>query len=519
MDNKVDVSKYALIKEVAFAHSKLLNRGYAFFNYGGKKEEASFFYLRSIVSSDVENILERITLIHARVCSAPHNILAIGNVQYSSSDLIWARLCVSAYYFYKGDAIWEKFIFNKLEEKIPNEALKKEVIAAKQAIDKLHREQEELKVAKEEIQKATTPTGVSSQKEDVEDDLPSLLKIMQRIQDGKIRNLNEINWVEGIQEMVRLTKLMPTPYPPVCWLWAVLGIIEEPTKRMDVLGKMQDAAVRCFNSKNEESEFLRDCDSLVKINGRIREYYLKNDTDKKAIWTGDKKIHDGLAHLLLDKYVLPEELVAIAEESYCSVQNREKPQILTLILRADQYAGKMSMDNIVDFAKNLYLAEGFRQLFLSGKEEYFDIPTINSFNRKVRNACFDVYIDLRTKQIREELDKDNSRVDDPDEMECLEILLEDEKMNVDRENQFENFRGSSAYNAMWYPGREMVLELINVFVEYLQKKIGKKRSETTVPRGSIYYDVHGDIVQGDKHVGAVVENVEKGGIGVQTTEK
>ena len=309
------------------------------------------------------------------------------------------------------------------------------------------------------------------QGQETDDDMPGLYNVAIKINNGEITNLGEVNWAKEIVQMADLCKLMPYHYPFILWLWGILGLIEDPTKRMDVLGKMQDVAPNCFKTQDEVQEFVRDCDSLVKINTRIREYYLRNDTVKYTLWKGERSCMNGLVGIFSRNFVRPEEMVAIAEEFFCSARDRKKEKLLILLLRADQHIGKLSIDNINDFARSLYVAEGFRQLILSGEEDFYEFPTLDSFDRKLRNACFEVYISMRLQQIRHEFDEDNTLVDDPEDLECLEHLYEEESMVANREITFEDFRGSAAYAAMWYPGRSMVLDIIKVFIEYLGKKI------------------------------------------------
>lgn len=503
MENIVDYNKFGLIEEIAIRKSVYLKYNYTYCTIGGIKEEASCHFLKRIITGNDEDIIERINSTYSHMRRGYQTPVVIKNISFKVYQLVWGRLCILAYFFYQDNKLWREFILGKLEEKLIGETLVRDVKTAEVEIDKYYSDKKEYADACQKFQQNNT---IKTEKEQAfspgqnnTEDLPCLIRTMQEIQDGKISNLNDVSWEQEIGEMVRLCKIMPTKFPPVFWLWAIIGIIEEPTKRMDVLGKIQDAAHDCFDSKDEADDFIRDCDSLVKINGRIREYYLRNDTDKSTIWSDEKKILNGIAHLYSDKYVYPEFLVAIAEDIYCSVQNKEKPKILTLLLRADQYTNRMSMDNIFEFSKALYVAEGFRQLFISGKEDYFEFPTLNSFNWRLRNRCFDIYIDLRLKQIRTELEKNNMRLDEPDDLECLYSLLEIEQMTANRENFFEDFRGSSAYEAMWFRGRKMVLNMMNLFVDYLQKRIEDLKKNGSLQH--INYTFNGP-------VGSVIGNVE-----------
>ena len=308
------------------------------------------------------------------------------------------------------------------------------------------------------------------QKQDV---LPDILQTMQDIQNGKIDYRN-VNWELQIKTVLKLCNLMPTKFPYIIWLWGFLGEIQDPTLRMGIIGKMEDVASNCFDSSIELKQFTDDCACIRYICLCLRTYNLRNDIKQKHHWTDERKSINDLANLLVDEVIDARLMVAIAEEMYRSIQDNEKHYMLTLVLRANRNIGKLTINNIVDFVKNLYIAEGFRQLILEGKEDSLDVPTLADFNWRLRNACFDVYIDLRMEQIKVELERDNTRVDEASEMECYKILFEEESAVVNRENGLEQFRGSAAYHAMWYPGRQLVLDMLNVFIPYLQKRIDKE---------------------------------------------
>ena len=195
--------------------------------------------------------------------------------------------------------------------------------------------------------------------------------------------------------------------------------------------------------------------------------------------------------------------------------------MLELVLHASRKIDKLSMINIVDFAKNLYIAEGFRHLILSGEEDYRDIPALADFEPKLLKACFEEYIRLRTIYIKDIIEQDLTHCGDTEELECLEYLFEEESQYVNRENMLEDFQGSAAYNAMWYPGRQKVLDMINVFIEYLKnkiKKIKKEEAKLGIRDNIQNFNVQGDYIAGDKHVGAHIDNVSPGAIGAQTTK-
>ena len=335
---------------------------------------------------------------------------------------------------------------------------------------------------------------VEQQTSEEKEELPDVLQIMQAINKGELHYSN-VDWVLQIKTMLQLCSMMPTKFPYVMWLWGLLGAIDDPTTRMDILGKMQSAAPDCFEDLNERQLFISDCSCIYQICMRVRAYNLRDDIGVRETWTDERKSLNDLAHVLSDKMIEPKWMVAIAEEMYRASQGDTKQAMLTLVLRANRNIGHLSINNIVDFAKNLYIAEGFRQLILEGKEDSLDVPTIDDFNWELRNACFDVYIELRKEQIKEQLNKINRRIKGASDIDCLEKLLELERAVVDRENGLEQFRGSAAYNAMWYPGRQIVLDMLNIFIEYLNMYINEEKEKGTPKSGKKEVHLHIDHVE------------------------
>ncbi|MBQ0089648.1 MAG: hypothetical protein KBT27_10005, partial [Prevotellaceae bacterium] len=58
----------------------------------------------------------------------------------------------------------------------------------------------------------------------------------------------------------------------------------------------------------------------------------------------------------------------------------------------------------------------------------------------------------------------------------LNQLLEESKYVFEREMQFEQFKGSYAYEQQCYKGRPDVLKMVGYFVTYLQEKINQLKT-------------------------------------------
>ena len=64
--------------------------------------------------------------------------------------------------------------------------------------------------------------------------------------------------------------------------------------------------------------------------------------------------------------------------------------------------------------------------------------------------------------------QDNNRLYRPTELECMNILLEDEWQAYNRLKGIENFKSSLAYSEIWKPGTPDILRMAELFLTYLQ---------------------------------------------------
>ena len=337
--------------------------------------------------------------------------------------------------------------------------------------------------------------------------------LMKEINQGE-RNIRQVDWVTFLSDLIKAFRIMKKPVSPIGWVWALIGEIDEPTKRMELLSLWQDAAPKCFPTKEESDEFIASCDCLVRINSRLRHLYISESAQLPHTYDGEyggKGLNE-LAVIWADNHVYGEDLVALASEIHRSVMEGMRPPLIEQVLLSSRNYGHLAFDNIYDFSRNLFLAESFRTFLLEGKANS-DVPmTFVDLKRKIRNACFDEYIRMRLAQIESEMENDNSLLLDPTIDDMYQELYSQERSVVDREFMFETFRGSQAYRERWYRGRPDVLQMMKYFMDYLNWKMENLHDVQKQPKVIVN---NGDYVAGNKYTGTVIEKVEAGGIGVQ----
>ena len=470
MGNKIDKDEFRFI-DVAFIQKTNL-RHVSSIDIDGKD---SLKHLQVIIES-TKPMIKTLCLVHADVERAYRNVT---NVMTNSKKVlefhfVWARMILELYYFYHDTKEETQKLADKMLAFEGFTYIREAVQAGIKLIDEYYEKEWSENIA-------DTPRTMKSQQLQLIQN-PDILQLMQDINNGTLR-YHDVDWEFQLKHLLFLCRLMPKKFPNVILIWGILGQLDDPAIKMDIISKLQEVAPKCFDSLMAAQTFKDDCNCIYRICVEARAYNMRNDIGVRNKWTDDRKDLNDLAHIFSDAVVDPQWLMGMIEEMRCAeLEDRRRP-MLEIVLKANRHAGQLSVDNIVDFAKRLYIAEGFRQMILSGQEDYRDIPTLEKFDWRLRNACFDIYINLRKEQIKELLNRDNTRIEGADDFEALQYLYKKEMAVVEREKELDCEKGSPAYNAMWYPGKKIVEDMITVFIQYLPKKIEKMRKAEEAKQG------------------------------------
>ena len=144
MTTLIDISKFAVIDEIALQKTRYLRKYYTFSQRNGGKEEISFTYLRRLLPEHTEELPDSIARVFSDLgrvhLPGQNDLQTIGSTQVHISQLIWARLCVAAYYFFHDEPLWQDLVFRKLEERVQAPELAADILTAKALIDAHYRE-------------------------------------------------------------------------------------------------------------------------------------------------------------------------------------------------------------------------------------------------------------------------------------------------------------------------------------------------------------------------------------------
>lgn len=348
------------------------------------------------------------------------------------------------------------------------------------------------------------------------EEVPEDVKFLQEINGGKI-NIDTYDWYGYLSTILNIHSHFDKQFSYVSFFWCLLCEIDDPIKRIKIIGIWKDLARQCFSDTEKADDFITEMSYLITLYKRVHKLII--DSPDSAPHTYDSVLYGKglkeLAWIWSNKHISGKDMVALASEIRQTLQERTKEPVIDYFLYCNRQYDKLVFENIADFSCNLFIAESFRQYLVEGKM-YTTAPlAFGDFNRKLRNACFDEYIRLRIEQIREEKENDNWQLLDPTEEDCYQQLYEDEKSIYDREIMFEDFRGSEAYSQQWYKGRPEVLNMIQYFMKYLDWKMQHLHDEPHLSHQPQVVVNNGDYVAGNKYSGTIVEKVENGGVGVQ----
>ena len=343
---------------------------------------------------------------------------------------------------------------------------------------------------------------------------PEEVNILRAINRGELIADN-VDWKPYLSNIVKMIGLMKNPISYIGCAWALLQEVDDFSRRTDILRNWQDVAPMCFPTKEASDSFYADAECLIMVNIYLRGLVLMQGAQMPHTYDrvdGGKGLNE-MAMLWSDRYVEGKDLVALAIEIHNTVSSGEKDPIIEYFLYANRNYNKLPFDNIYDFSRNLFLAESFRQYLVTGKMYTSEPLAFTDIKRKLRNACYEEYIRLRLAQIETEMEDDNSLLLDPTIDDLYEELYKQESSVVNREQMFEDFRGSQAYHDRWYRGRPEVLQMIQYFIDYLDWKMANIQDKNV--RTNNTQVINGDYVAGNKIMGDVIGNVEAGGIGKQ----
>lgn len=323
----------------------------------------------------------------------------------------------------------------------------------------------------------------------------------------------QLQWQPWLQQMVSILENMqlPTKLPPAMWLQLFMVDIHSYNNRIDVLHQLQKVAPQCFESQTECDIFAQDCQCLCYIYHRLQNLF-EQGKKMQLIWCGSAMLNE-LTWFLSE--ITPKEMIALAFSLLDKSANMNSiKEMFGYVARLYKYINQLYTGDICEFSKILFLAESFRRYIISGKDIADSMANIHTLPMRLRNGCFDIYIEMRILDILNDLETDNARLYPPTRLEAMQTLLEQEECVVNRMAGLKQFKNSYAYAQQWYPGADDVLTMAQFFLQYLKDKIkALSYSNTQIVTQEVH--VQGDYIAGTKQVGTHIGNVSPNAVGIQ----
>lgn len=270
------------------------------------------------------------------------------------------------------------------------------------------------------------------------------------------------------------------------WLYDYYEDVEQRIKALEDIRAHHNEYLKGIDiPEGQKAGFVLECESLISYHKIIQD--LLTDTSIQTFYKINK---DSVSIPQLEQYIyllkLPDldlylnHYIAFTE-GFCFYATRplKQPAVAMAVIKCENFLGKLHSEDIMAFCRHLFCGESMR-LHEMGELGDNDPFGIHEFDVAFRNRCFDVYIDLRKKEIAQEMASDNDRPFPPTNIDYLNQLLEESKYVFEREMQFEQFKGSYAYEQQYYKGRPDVLKMVGYFVTYLITKINELNTQQPI---------------------------------------
>lgn len=371
--------------------------------------------------------------------------------------------------------------------------------------------------------------------------------LFEEIEEGSL-TVKEIDWNTQLEKIVE-THMAPLRIDNAyCWLYPLISKIEDYDVRIDVLNRLKKADCQRIDVLKKRYAFVEMFDCMISIFQSLKIIKKQEDSSlymlrKKWYKFPDRKWLDELALVYDDDNIDSQRLVSLIQEMYnisegegrieidssspiilddehkvYVIQSKDdgyiqedalfewdkERDLLSTIIMSNRHNGRLYIDNSIDLCKYIIISEISRQQLLRGDPDYNEMPTVETFNRKLRNKCFDTYIKSRFIAIKKEMDADNTLPEDPTEIQVYDKFYDEE---------YKIIKQAKASNQ----DNEEVIK----FADYLLDRINKKTSHASTlisEQTGTTINVQGDLVQGNKHVGTHIDNVSPNAIGAKNQE-
>lgn len=310
-----------------------------------------------------------------------------------------------------------------------------------------------------------------------DEEITPIGKLIASVNKGEVQ-ARKADWKHLVQEGFRAEQTTPMTF--IYWMQESLTDIKIHDYRVDALHTIIENLPAYLHevgaSDNVLNRYKQDCKNLLHYFRQII-YIIRYFDDAGRYWNEHRNddqldVETYLYFRFLDRIDDLKEYLAFSQAHYVAIHAKTRSFIPNIVAaQSEPYWDKLVTEDIISFCRSLYMAETTRLKYLAGWKTPFPALTIDTFDRKLRNRCFDLYIERRTKDICTELNKENRRPHDATPKECLIKLLETDTQEYQRLKTIGNLPGSIIYDQEWKPGTPDILAMAELFLQYLSQKM------------------------------------------------
>lgn len=286
-------------------------------------------------------------------------------------------------------------------------------------------------------------------------------------------SVEQVDWAVWLQKMLSvMQRLFRFPVSAI-WLQLYLARIKDHENRLKIIRQLQAAAPQCYYSETDATTFVTECEYLCAINKRLQQLSAQ-DKEVKPVY--NDIVFDELT--LLVTAITPAEMVALSQAIHEKVANISFiGNAFHDVFRIYKYMNRLLTTDICDFCKSIFIAENYRTDIMNGK---MSIANIHTFNKELRNGCFEIYIQLRVQQILDSNILNNVCQGAPTERDAMEELYSEANISIGNMENVKKYKRLVDYKQQWYSGADDVLWMAKMFRNYLGVKIRRipKPTET-----------------------------------------
>lgn len=307
---------------------------------------------------------------------------------------------------------------------------------------------------------------------------PDIIGMLRKIDEGELQ-VTEVDWQAYVHELVYLCDLIKMPRQSFGWLYGLFTQIRDFDVRRECLEEMAYIAEKeTFRQAERLADDFHCMANIVDELKRV-ERYGPSDGDPKELYYPFTWRQEGTGYIegvryrgwdeILRYYTSGDrstKLFYLSQQLCRTAESGVPDSVLCDMVYAMRHYWDFETENMVDFCKYLYLAQGHVCLLLKGIDNYNELPKYVEFDKELRDGCFDEYVHMRLNKLSK-YDKDTEEK----VQEFYEHLYHEAKISLDHELELNSYRDTIVYERTWRKGRQGVNDLLHYLVSYLEHEL------------------------------------------------